>query len=163
MEFHAAVRHVFKYFLQIFNDKADVIEAGTVFHEKICFRLVEGLADDFEGTDCRIYVIRIEGVVTVFVGGSTGGITTIEFESGAVNDLKKAIERIAPQDIHYDHDARWGDGNGFSHVRAALLGPSLHIPMTKKQLLLGTWQQIVFCDFDNRPRHRRIAVQVIGE
>lgn len=104
----------------------------------------------------------VEGSVTVFVGGSTGGITTIEYEPGVIADLRKAIERIVPRGIHYDHDARWGDGNGFSHVRAAIIGPSLHIPFEARRLLLGTWQQIVFCDFDNRPRSRKIAVQVIG-
>lgn len=104
-----------------------------------------------------------DGIVTVFVPGSTAGITTIEFESGAVEDLRKAVERIAPQGIHYDHDARWGDGNGFAHVRAALLGPSLSIPVVKKKLQLGTWQQIVFVDFDNRPRQREVIVQIVGE
>jgi len=103
------------------------------------------------------------GLVTVFVPGSTAGITTIEFESGVIEDLKRAIERIAPQGIHYDHDARWGDGNGFSHVRAALLGPSLTVPFTQGELQLGTWQQIILIDFDNRPRHRSVTVQVVGE
>lgn len=104
-----------------------------------------------------------EGILTAFITGSTGAITTIEYETGVVNDLKKAIERIAPQNIHYDHDARWGDGNGFSHVRAALLGPSIQIPFTNGKLALGTWQQIVFCDFDNRARHRKIFVQIFGK
>ncbi len=103
------------------------------------------------------------GTVTVFVPGSTAGITTIEYESGAVSDLKAAIQRIAPTDIHYDHDARWGDGNGYSHVRAALLGPSLAVPFNSKRLLLGTWQQIVLVDFDNRPRARRLIVQIVGD
>jgi secondary thiamine-phosphate synthase enzyme len=104
-----------------------------------------------------------EGQVLVFTPGSTAGITTIEFESGVVSDLEQAIERLAPRDMHYDHDARWGDGNGYSHVRAALLGPSLTVPVIAGQLQLGTWQQIVLCDFDNRPRERRIIVQVMGE
>ncbi len=104
-----------------------------------------------------------DGIVTVFVPGSTAGVTTIEFESGAIEDLKKAIERMAPQGIHYDHDARWGDGNGFAHVRAALLGPSLSIPVIRGELQLGTWQQIVLIDFDNRPRTREVVVQAIGE
>jgi len=104
-----------------------------------------------------------DGIVTIFVPGSTAGITTIEFESGAVEDLRKAVERMAPQGIHYDHDARWGDGNGFAHVRAALLGPSLSIPVVKKKLQLGTWQQIVLVDFDNRPRQREVIVQLVGE
>ncbi len=104
-----------------------------------------------------------EGQVLVFTPGSTAGITTIEFESGVVFDLEQAIERLAPRDIHYDHDARWGDGNGYSHVRAALLGPSMAVPVVDGQLQIGTWQQIVLCDFDNRPRERKIIVQVMGE
>jgi secondary thiamine-phosphate synthase enzyme len=104
-----------------------------------------------------------EGQVLVFTPGSTAGITTIEFESGVVFDLAQAIERLAPRDMHYDHDARWGDGNGYSHVRAALLGPSMGVPVIDGELQLGTWQQIVLCDFDNRPRERRIVVQVMGE
>jgi secondary thiamine-phosphate synthase enzyme len=103
------------------------------------------------------------GIVTVFVPGSTAALTTIEFESGAVDDLKRAIERLAPEHEHYSHDARWDDGNGFAHIRAALLGPSLTVPVTHGGLQLGTWQQLVLVDFDNRPRHREIIVQVIGE
>jgi len=103
------------------------------------------------------------GIATVFVSGSTAGITTIEFEDGVVKDLKKAIERLAPQNMQYDHDRRWGDGNGFSHIRAALLGPSLSVPVTSGSLQLGKWQQIVLIDFDNRPRQREIVVQLIGE
>ena len=103
------------------------------------------------------------GTVTAFCPGSTGGVTTIEYESGVLEDLKKAIERIAPSNIDYAHDRRWGDGNGFSHVRAALLGPSLSVPVTQGELALGTWQQIVFIDFDNRSRQRKIVVQVMGE
>jgi len=103
------------------------------------------------------------GLVTIFCSGSTGGITTIEFESGVINDLKKAIEKIVPSNISYEHDKRWGDGNGFSHVRAALMKPSLTIPVVKGKLALGTWQQIVFMDFDNRERDRKIVVQIIGE
>ncbi len=103
------------------------------------------------------------GIATVFVPGSTAGITTIEYESGAVSDFKKAIERLAPVDMHYDHDARWGDGNGFSHVRAALMGASLTVPIIDGQLQLGTWQQIVLCDFDNRSRSREVLVQILGE
>ena len=104
-----------------------------------------------------------DGIVTVFVAGSTAGITTIEYESGAVHDLRQAIERLAPMDMHYDHDARWGDDNGFSHVRAALMGASYTVPLCGRRLKLGTWQQIVLCDFDNRPRSREIWVQIMGE
>lgn len=103
-----------------------------------------------------------DGIVTVFVPGSTAGITTIEFEPGAVADLKRAIDRLAPSDVHYDHDRRWGDGNGFSHVRAALLGPSLGVPVSQGRMELGTWQQIVLVDFDNRPRTREVIVQTVG-
>ncbi len=107
---------------------------------------------------------RIEnGLVTVFCPGSTGAVTTIEYESGVLRDLQKAIEKIAPSNIPYEHDKRWGDGNGFSHVRAALMKPSLTIPLIKRRLVLGTWQQIVFIDFDNRKRERNILVQVMGE
>lgn len=105
----------------------------------------------------------VSGEVVVFVPGSTGAVTTIEYEPGVVDDLKKAIARIAPQDIHYAHDAAWGDGNGYSHVRAALLGPSLNVPVIGGEMALGTWQQIVLLDFDNRPRQRRIIQQIIGE
>jgi secondary thiamine-phosphate synthase enzyme len=90
-------------------------------------------------------------------------LTTIEYESGVLSDLKKAMERLVPSDISYDHDRRWGDGNGFSHVRAALMKPSLTIPVIQGRLTLGTWQQVVFIDFDNRGRNRDIIVQVMGE
>ena len=102
------------------------------------------------------------GLVTVFCPGSTGAVTSIEYESGVLSDLQKAIERLAPSNIPYEHDRRWGDGNGFSHVRAALMKPSLTIPLIQGRLTLGTWQQIVFIDFDNRRRHREILVHVLG-
>lgn len=103
------------------------------------------------------------GAATVFVKGATGGITTVEYEPGLVSDLKEAFEKLAPRDARYAHNERWGDGNGFSHVRASLLGPSLTVPFLKGKLVLGTWQQIIFIDFDNRPRSREIIVQIIGE
>ncbi|UCF68398.1 MAG: YjbQ family protein [Acidobacteriota bacterium] len=103
------------------------------------------------------------GLLTIFTPGATAGVTCIEYESGAVRDLKRAIERMAPQDVPYDHDARWGDGNGFSHVRAALIGPSMTIPVSHGQLTLGTWQQVVVIDFDNRSRQRRVRVQIVGQ
>ena len=103
------------------------------------------------------------GLVTIFCPGSTGSITTIEYESGVLQDLKDALERIAPSDIPYEHNERWGDGNGFSHVRAALMKPSLTVPLVNGNLTLGTWQQIVFIDFDNRDRYRDIIVQIIGD
>jgi secondary thiamine-phosphate synthase enzyme len=103
-----------------------------------------------------------EGLLTLFISGSTAALSTIEFESGVVNDLRAAIHRLFPQDLSYEHDRRWGDGNGYAHVRAAFLKPSLSIPIAGARLLLGTWQQIVLLDFDNRPRQRRIQGQVIG-
>lgn len=103
------------------------------------------------------------GTVTLFIPGSTAALTTIEYETGVINDLKKAIERMAPEDLYYEHNERWGDGNGYSHVRSALVGPSLHIPMIDGKLTLGTWQQIVLLDFDNRPRKRKIIIQMVGE
>jgi len=103
-----------------------------------------------------------DGLVTVFCPGSTGALTTIEYESGVIRDLQKAIERLIPSDIPYDHDRRWGDGNGFSHVRAALMKPSLTLPLIQGRLALGTWQQIAFIDFDNRGRQRKLVVQIIG-
>lgn len=103
-----------------------------------------------------------EGQALISVPGSTASITTIEYESGVVRDLVDALERLAPTGIPYRHDARWGDGNGYAHVRAALLGPSVTIPVTEGRLVLGTWQQLVLIDFDNRPRQRRIFLQVSG-
>ena len=103
------------------------------------------------------------GAATVFVAGSTCAVTTIEYESGVLSDLKTAFERMAPEAMHYAHNARWGDGNGHSHVRASMLGPSLTVPFSDGSPLLGTWQQIVLIDFDNRPRTRRVIVQIIGE
>lgn len=102
----------------------------------------------------------VNGVVNVFVPGSTAAVTTIEYESGVVNDLKKAIDRMAPEDIYYEHNEMWHDGNGYAHVRAAMIGPGLHIPIVEGSMTLGTWQQIVLLDFDNRPRKRQIIVQV---
>ncbi len=103
------------------------------------------------------------GYVLVFVAGSTAGITTFEYEPGLVADLKEFLQRMAPTGKHYHHDDTWGDANGFSHVRASFIGPSLTVPFERSNLLLGTWQQIVLAEFDNRPRHREIIVQIIGE
>lgn len=104
-----------------------------------------------------------QGQVVVHVPGSTAGVTTIEFEPGVLEDLCRALEKIAPEGIPYAHDRAWGDGNGFSHVRAALMKPSLTIPVAEGRILLGTWQQVVLLDFDNRARKRRIILQVMGE
>jgi len=104
-----------------------------------------------------------DGTLTLFVPGSTGGVTTIEFEPGAVHDLHDLFEKIIPEDAHYHHNERWHDGNGFSHVRAAMVGPSLTIPFTGGKLTLGTWQQIILLDFDNGPRTRKVVFQFMGE
>jgi secondary thiamine-phosphate synthase enzyme len=103
------------------------------------------------------------GIVSLFTPSSTSALTTIEFESGALDDLRRALEEIAPSDADYKHNLRWGDGNGHSHLRAALVGPSLTVPIRGRRLGLGTWQQILFIDFDVRPRQREIVVQVMGE
>lgn len=104
-----------------------------------------------------------DGIVTIFIAGATAGVTTIEFEPGAVRDFQDFMERSIPSDGVYRHNERWGDGNGFSHVRAASLGPSLTVPFRGRELLLGTWQQIVVADFDNVPRERKIILQILGE
>lgn len=103
------------------------------------------------------------GLVTVFVPGATGGLTTIEFEAGLIEDMEAALQRLAPEDIDYAHNLRWQDGNGHSHIRAALIGPGLSIPFSQRQLMLGTWQQIVFLELDARPRQRKLVVQIMGE
>jgi secondary thiamine-phosphate synthase enzyme len=103
------------------------------------------------------------GLATVFCPGSTCSLTAIEYETGVLRDLANVIERIVPSNVPYEHDRRWGDGNGFSHVRSALLKPSFSVPLVNRNLALGTWQQIVFIDFDNRERRREIIVQVVGE
>ena len=127
----------------------------------------KGFSDVLDITDKVAGILERSGIqnglVNVFCSGSTGGITTIEFESGVIKDLQKAIEKIVPSNVSYEHDKRWGDGNGFSHVRAALMKPSLTVPIVKGKLTLGTWQQIVFMDFDNRGRDRKIVVQIVGE
>ncbi|HET9325592.1 MAG TPA: secondary thiamine-phosphate synthase enzyme YjbQ [Candidatus Eisenbacteria bacterium] len=104
-----------------------------------------------------------DGMALVFVPGSTAGVTTIEYEPGLLEDFPAAMDRIAPRDIAYAHDRRWHDGNGHSHVRASLLGPSLAVPIVAGALALGTWQQIVLVDFDNRQRRRRVMVTIMGE
>lgn len=127
------------------TDETDILDITRQAQEKV---LQSGIED---------------GSMLVFISGSTAAVTTIEYESGVVNDLRRAIDRIAPRNIAYEHDQRWGDGNGYSHVRASLLGPSLTVPIRQKKLLLGTWQQIVVIDFDNRPRRRKVVIQIMGE
>ncbi|HOJ44112.1 MAG TPA: secondary thiamine-phosphate synthase enzyme YjbQ [Syntrophorhabdaceae bacterium] len=127
----------------------------------------KGFGDTIDITD-KVREILIKsgiknGLITVFCPGSTGTITTIEYESGVIRDLKNALERLVPSDIPYEHDYKWHDGNGFSHVRAAMMKPSLTIPFIEGELTLGTWQQVVFIDFDNRSRRRNIVVHIIGE
>jgi secondary thiamine-phosphate synthase enzyme len=137
-----------------------------IHSETISFS-TKGFSDVIDITDRVDSVVRYseieEGLVTIFCPGSTGAVTTIEFETGVLKDLQRAIEKIIPSNIPYEHDRRWGDGNGFSHVRAALMKPSLSIPLIQGKLTLGTWQQIVFIDFDNRRRERNLVVQIVGE
>jgi secondary thiamine-phosphate synthase enzyme len=103
------------------------------------------------------------GQINVFVSGSTGGLTTIEYEPGLLRDIPEMLEKIAPVEGSYHHDNTWHDGNGYAHLRAALIGPSITIPFQEGRMQLGTWQQIVFIDFDNRPRNRSLHVQIYGE
>ncbi len=103
------------------------------------------------------------GIVNIFVPGSTGAITTMEYEPGLIKDLTRVLARIAPSDIDYEHHKRWGDDNGRSHVKASLVGPSLTIPFENGRLLCGTWQQIVFLELDTRPRNRKIIITILGE
>jgi secondary thiamine-phosphate synthase enzyme len=127
----------------------------------------KGFSDTIDITGKVVKIVQNSGIkdglVTVFCKGSTGAVTTIEYESGVIKDLQRVLEKIVPSNIPYEHDKRWGDGNGFSHVRAALMKPSLTVPLIKRKLILGTWQQIVFMDFDNRNRQREIVVHIIGE
>ncbi len=104
-----------------------------------------------------------DGIVVVALVGSTGAVTTIEYEEGALSDLRDALERVAPVNAHYEHNARWGDGNVFSHVRSALLKTSISIPIVDGQLQLGTWQQVIVINLDNRPRNREVVATVVGE
>jgi secondary thiamine-phosphate synthase enzyme len=104
-----------------------------------------------------------DGNVTIFVSGSTASTTTIEYEVGLKKDFPKMLARVAPSEIEYEHDNTWHDGNGHSHVRASLIGPSLTVPFKNKGLMLGTWQQIVLLEMDTRPRERKIVLQIIGE
>jgi secondary thiamine-phosphate synthase enzyme len=104
-----------------------------------------------------------DGLVALFTPSSTSALTTIEFEDGALDDLRRAFDRLAPVDIDYRHNLAWGDGNGHAHIRAAMVGPSLAVPVIAGRIGLGTWQQIVFIDFDVRPRRRKVLVQIMGD
>ena len=134
------------------------------FHQGTLIIKTKGFTDILDITEQVTAILqdskKQDGIINVFVVGSTAGITTIEFEEGAVLDLKNAFERIAPMDANYSHNERWGDGNGFSHIRASILGPSLSIPFKNETIELGTWQQIVLVDFDNRKRERNIIVTI---
>jgi secondary thiamine-phosphate synthase enzyme len=142
------------------------VDVLSTYHETIRFH-TQGDCDIIDITSqVRTVLKKCEltiGICTVFCTGSTGSITTIEFEDGLLKDFPQAMERIAPKAAEYKHDLRWRDGNGHSHVRAAIVGPSLTIPFVNKQLTLGTWQQIVFVDYDNRPRDRSLEIVIIGE
>jgi secondary thiamine-phosphate synthase enzyme len=125
---------------------------------------------DYDVLDITLQVSReveksgvSDGIVTLFICGSTAGITTIEYEPGLVKDFGDMWDRVVPRGMPYEHDKAWGDGNGYSHVRASMLGASLTIPVVNKKLTLGTWQQIIFVDFDNRPRSRKILLQFMGD
>ena len=117
-------------------------------------------------SDCREFV-RLSGlksgVLTVFNPGSTGGISTMEYEPNLIEDMKEALEILAPSDKGYEHGKTWNDDNGFSHIRSTIMGPSFSVPFVEGELTLGTWQQIIFCDFDTRPRQRELVLQVVGE
>jgi secondary thiamine-phosphate synthase enzyme len=104
-----------------------------------------------------------EGIAVVFVPGATGGVTTMEFEPGVIRDLQETFEKIAPQNGKYHHDYRWGDGNGYAHIRSAIIGTSVSIPFSNGNLQLGMWQSVVFIDFDNKPRRRALIVKILGE
>ena len=137
-----------------------------IISEELVLRTTAGtdIVDLTEQVQDQLSASGVEsGILVLFVPGSTGALTTIEYESGVLEDLKRVIEKLAPEDTHYEHDRRWGDGNGYSHVRAALVKPSLSIPIQNGRLALGTWQQIVLMDFDNRPRDRRVLIQILGE
>ncbi|MCL4529498.1 MAG: secondary thiamine-phosphate synthase enzyme YjbQ [Chloroflexi bacterium] len=136
--------------------------------KSISFQLsTGGNADIHDITEQVVYQVAQsglkDGTVTVFCPSSTSAVTTIEYESGALSDLRRSFDEIIPSNREYAHNARWGDGNGHSHVRASLLGPSLTIPFVNGRLTLGTWQQIIYVDFDNRPRKRELILQLMGE
>ncbi len=139
--------------MKIINETLSLVTQGYNDMHDITQDIVQRLAE--HELDC--------GLATIFVSGSTGGLTTIEYEPGLEQDFAELMDRIAPHGVGYHHDARWGDGNGFSHVRASLLGPSLSVPIADGRMTLGTWQQIVFIDFDNRSRSRTLMLQFMGE
>lgn len=138
-----------------------MVHSGEIALETAGFGDVANVTDALAGVVAESGIGA--GIVCIASPGSTAGLTTIEFEPGAVADLKAALERVAPQVARYRHDDTWGDGNGFAHLRSALVGASLCLPVAAGRPILGTWQQVVLCDFDNRPRSRRLVVTVVGE
>lgn len=139
--------------MKIINDKISLKTKGS----PDLLNITGQLADLLQASKLN------KGNMLAFVAGSTAGITTFEYEPGLIEDIKELYEKIAPSNKRYQHDETWGDANGYSHLRAALTGPSLTIPFDNGRLLLGTWQQVVLAEFDNRPRQRQIIVQIIGE
>jgi len=134
---------------------------------EIILHHTKGTGDLVNITDEIVHIVgnsKLQtGNVTVFVVGSTAGITTFEYEPGLIRDMREFLEKLVPSNKHYHHDDTWGDANGFSHLRATLTGPSLTIPFENGKLFLGTWQQVVLAEFDNRPRDRKVVVQIIGK
>ncbi len=137
-----------------------VITKNLTFHTKGNCDIIDITSE--VGKEVERAVVS-NGTVTLFVSGSTAGLTTIEYEPRLLEDFQNMFGRVIPADIPYEHNRTWGDGNGHSHVRASLLGASLTIPFTNKKMALGTWQQVVFIDFDNRPRSRQLVLQIMGE
>jgi secondary thiamine-phosphate synthase enzyme len=138
--------------MDVYSERIHLETAGDADVQDITAAVAAAVAR----TGCR------DGIVTIFCPSATSALTTIEFESGCVADLRRLFDELAAPGRHYAHNARWGDGNGHSHVRAALLGPSLTVPFVDGRLTLGTWQQIIYVDFDNRPRRRELVAQVMG-
>jgi secondary thiamine-phosphate synthase enzyme len=139
--------------MKIINERITLATRGSGY----LINITEKLALLLERSELK------KGNLTVFVVGSTAGITTFEYEPGLIKDMEEMYERLAPSNKHYHHDDTWGDANGYSHIRASLTGPSLTIPFEDGRLLLGTWQQVVLAEFDHQPRQRQIIVQLIGE
>jgi secondary thiamine-phosphate synthase enzyme len=142
------------------------LKAMTVESREMRFRTrSEGeILDLTEKTQMIVESSKLKnGVVTLFVPGSTAALTTIEYETGLLTDLPQTLERLAPRDANYEHENRWHDGNGHSHIRASIIGPDLAVPFLDKKLILGTWQQIVFIELDTRPRDRTVIVQLLGD
>jgi len=137
------------------------VETHTIQLETLGNGDIQNITDQVQ--DCVKNSQLLNGIATVFTSSATSGLTSLEFESGCVQDLQRLFDEIIPPDRTYAHNQRWGDGNGHSHARAALLKASLTIPFVNRELTLGTWQSLVLVDFDNRPRKRELIVQLLGE